>query len=171
MPVSAAGCFFVRLRGSPGAVRAGSSWLWRMHVARLFGVESCGLRIDLFSIAWFCVSLFAAVNPWCVSGFFCVCSQLFVTRCCSTGARLVDWRKRPFVAARTGDRQTTTRFTACPFFPNTVSLGVLQVVKRVHSVSTGGTARAGKILAFAGNSFASKLLAGPIPFFHVLIFS
>ena len=68
--------------------------------------------------------------------FFCVWSQPFVARCCSTCARFVDWRKRPFFfAARsqdprqsliTGDRQTTTRFIAYPFLSCEQSFGTSQ---------------------------------------------
>ena len=48
-------------------------------MARVSGVESCGLHINRFRAAWFSFSLFAAISPWCVSSFFFVSSQLVVS--------------------------------------------------------------------------------------------
>ena len=117
-----------------------------MHVARVFEVESCGLRIDLFSFTWFWVSMFAAVNPWCVSDFFCVCSHLLVARCCSACARFVGWR--PFVAARSQDPHQTTHpppatgrpprdLLPVPFCPVSKVLEPVNVNKRWHLFKHG----------------------------------
>ena len=55
-------------------------------------------------------------------------------------------------------------------FINSVSLWVLQVVKRVHTVCPQvGTACASKIPTFAGNSFAGKLPASPFSFFSFFV--
>ena len=131
---------------SPGTVWAGSSWLGRVHVARVFEVESCGAPQPLQGRL---ALLFTFPRVQTLVRLRLLPCFLPAVYCKEVARHVLDaWAGAedplPQLARRvlhqsliTGDKQNTTRFVAYPLLPCERGLGTSRPEQRWRSLAQG----------------------------------